>query len=177
MKRHTLYVDGGSRGNPGPAGYGAVIQFPEEGIERERLSAALPRSTNNEAEYQGLIAGLRRLRELGAVRVLVRADSELIVRQMQGRYQVRSSQLRPLYALARELTGGFADFQIEHIPRELNREADRLANQAMDRAAGKAPAADRTPPAQAAGILEDGVVRFFATPPWPDGTRVRVRKA
>ena len=187
MERYTLYVDGGSRGNPGPAGYGAVI-VDAGGQEHDRLMGALSKKTNNEAEYLGLIAGLKALRAIPARRVLVRADSELMVRQMQGRYQVRSPQLRPLYAEAKELAGEFDAFEIEHIPRERNREADRLANLAMDRAAaGKTAAAGASPPSGAparrtapefiAGVIEAGAVRLLDAPPWPEGTRVRVRKA
>lgn len=175
MQSYILYVDGGSRGNPGPAGYGAVIVAPD-GQERERLAEALRLSTNNEAEYNGLIAGLRALRAINVSSVIVRADSELMVRQMQGRYQVRSSLLRPLYEQARRLAAEFSEFEIEHIPRELNREADKLANLAMDRAAGKS-AAPRPETASVEGVFEAGAVLLLETPPWPEGTRVRVRKA
>ncbi|MGH9519658.1 MAG: ribonuclease HI family protein [Terriglobales bacterium] len=133
-------VDGGSRGNPGPAGYGVAIE-DEFGGPLTSLRAALGRQTNNYAEYCGLLAGLRYAREQGAQRVRVFADSQLLVRQMQGLYQVKSPNLQPLYAEARHLVAGFRDFAIAHVRREQNREADRLANLAMDEAAQTRPPA------------------------------------
>lgn len=124
-------VDGGSRGNPGPAGYGVVLET-EAGAVCGELKAFLGRQTNNYAEYQGLLAALRWAREHGVGEIEVRADSELMVRQMTGRYQVRSEALRPLFEEARALAAAFAGFRIVHVPREENRAADRLANQAMD---------------------------------------------
>ncbi|MGH9417536.1 MAG: ribonuclease HI family protein [Terriglobales bacterium] len=128
-----IHVDGGSRGNPGPAGYGAVIENAAGEI-LERLHGYVGRQTNNYAEYSGLIAGLRRARELGAQRVKVVADSELLVRQMQGRYAVKSENLRPLYEEAWRLAQALPQVQFEHVLRGKNREADRLANLAMDEA-------------------------------------------
>lgn len=132
--RLIAYVDGGSRGNPGPAGYGVVVESAE-GAPRAELKAYLGRQTNNYAEYQGLLAALRWAREQGVTALEVRADSELLVRQMTGRYQVRSPALRPLFEQARAWAGGLASFAIRHVPREQNRAADRLANQAMDEGA------------------------------------------
>ncbi len=136
MPSLTLYIDGGSRGNPGPAGYGVVIQ-DDAGNTVRTLARYLGRQTNNYAEYSALLAGLDCARELGAARVRVVADSELLVRQMQGRYQVRSPLLRPLYEEAHARAGQFDQFEIEHVRREKNQEADRLANQAMDEGMGK----------------------------------------
>lgn len=133
----VLRVDGGSRGNPGPAGFGVLIS-DETGTVIERLWRSLGVQTNNYAEYQGLLAGLQYAVDHGARRVRVYADSQLLVRQMQGRYAVRSPNLRPLFLEARRLAQYIGDFQIDHVYREENAEADRLANRAMDEA-GAAP--------------------------------------
>lgn len=127
----TLHSDGGSRGNPGPAGAGAVL-YDEQGQEVAALSRYLGRTTNNEAEYQALLMGLKRAQELGAQRLTVKMDSELIVRQLEGRYQVKAPGLKPMYAEAKRLLQGFASVTILHVRREFNKRADKLANQAMD---------------------------------------------
>ncbi|MGH9542004.1 MAG: ribonuclease HI family protein [Terriglobales bacterium] len=132
--RLIAYVDGGSRGNPGPAGYGVVVESAE-GEPQAELKAYLGRQTNNYAEYQGLLAALRWAREQGVTALEVRADSELLVRQMTGRYQVRSPALRPLFEQARAWADSLASFAMRHVPREQNSAADRLANQAMDEGA------------------------------------------
>lgn len=129
----TFHVDGGSRGNPGPAGYGVVVS-DASGQVIERLQAALGRQTNNYAEYRGLLAALRYAVERRARQVRVIADSELLVRQMQGRYTVKSANLRPLFEEARRLASLIPELAIVHVRREHNREADRLANLAMDAA-------------------------------------------
>ncbi len=126
-----LHVDGGSRGNPGPAGYGVLVTNPE-GEVLDRLQGALGVQTNNYAEYRGLIAALEHARSRGGEEVRVFSDSLLMVRQMQGRYAVKSPNLAPLHRQARALAQGFRRFAIEHVRRERNREADALANQAMD---------------------------------------------
>ena len=133
----VVEADGGSRGNPGPAGYGAVVL--EEGTGEVLLEryASLGVTTNNVAEYQGLIAGLRAAAELGAARVDVRMDSKLVVEQMSGRWQIKNPGLRPLAAEAAKLVDGFAAVTFDWIPRERNKLADALANRAMDEAAGK----------------------------------------
>lgn len=138
MESLVLRVDGGSRGNPGPAGYGVVAATPAGDI-LARLHGAVGIQTNNYAEYCGLLAALRYALEQGARQVRVYADSELLVRQMQGRYQVKSANLRPLYEEARRLARQIPDFAIAHVYRAANHEADRLANLAMDEA--KAPGA------------------------------------
>ena len=132
-----IHADGGSRGTPGPAGYGVVLHDCQGRVLAER-GVFIGRATNNEAEYQGLIAGLKMARELGAASVSVRADSQLIVRQVNGEYRVRCAHLRPLYEEAHSLLESFATWRIEHIRREQNCRADELANQAMDEAAAKA---------------------------------------
>ena len=128
----VAHVDGGARGNPGPAGYGVVIE-DRQGKPIAELSRYLGHRTNNFAEYSGLIAALNYVvdHQLSALRVL--SDSELMVRQMNGVYKVRSPELRPLYEEAKRLARHLQWFRIEHVRREKNAEADRLANEAMDR--------------------------------------------
>lgn len=128
---YTAHCDGGSRGNPGPAGYGAVIE-DHEGRVAARLSQFLGRQTNNYAEYKGLLAVLawalaNRVRQLRVV-----SDSELMVRQMKGIYKVKNPGLRPLWEEAQRLSRRLDGFKIEHTLRGGNKEADRLANEAMD---------------------------------------------
>ena len=127
------YVDGGSRGNPGPAGYGVRIE-QEDGTIAE-LKESLGLATNNVAEYSGLIAALRWAAAHGISKLHIRADSELLVKQMRGEYRVKSPGLQPLYEQARALTRQIGDVTFEHVRREFNKEADRLANEAMDEAA------------------------------------------
>ncbi|WP_053721552.1 bifunctional RNase H/acid phosphatase [Saccharothrix sp. NRRL B-16348] len=133
--RVVVEADGGSRGNPGPAGYGAVV-LDESGAVLAERSAGLGVVTNNVAEYQGLIAGLRAAAELGASDVAVRMDSKLVVEQMSGRWKVKHPSMQPLVAQAREVARAFDRVSYEWIPRERNQRADRLANQAMDEQAG-----------------------------------------
>ncbi len=128
----TLQADGGARGNPGPAGAGAVL-YDAEGREVAALSRFLGRATNNEAEYQALLMGLAEAQRLGAGELTVKLDSELIVRQLQGRYKVKAPGLKPLFAEAQRLLQPFAKVTIMHVPRAQNARADELANQAMDR--------------------------------------------
>ena len=127
----TLHSDGGSRGNPGPAGAGAVL-YDDQGVEVAALSRYLGRTTNNEAEYQALLLGLNEAKRLGAARLTVKMDSELIVRQLEGKYRVKAPGLKPMYAEAKRLLQGFASVTILHVRREFNKRADELANQAMD---------------------------------------------
>ena len=133
--RVVVEADGGSRGNPGPAGYGAVVLDPSGEVLAER-SAGIGVTTNNVAEYQGLIAGLRAAAEVGASEVDVRMDSKLVVEQMSGRWKVKHPSMQPLVAQARELARAFERVGYEWIPRERNQRADRLANLAMDEQAG-----------------------------------------
>ncbi|GLZ60139.1 MULTISPECIES: bifunctional RNase H/acid phosphatase [Micromonospora] len=140
----SVEADGGSRGNPGPAGYGAVVRDPETGEVLAERSESLGTATNNVAEYQGLIAGLTAAAELGAAEVDVRMDSKLVVEQMCGRWQIKHPGLRPLAAQAAALVGRFSAVRFSWIPREQNRHADALANAAMDAAAGRPPATATT---------------------------------
>src|SRR5258705_511486 len=126
-------VDGGSRGNPGPAGYGVRIERDDGTIVE--LKESLGRATNNVAEYSGLIAALRWAAANGVSKLLIRADSELLVKKMRGEYRVKSPGLQPLYEQARALARQIGDVRFEHVRREFNKDADRLANEAMDEAA------------------------------------------
>lgn len=132
----VVEADGGSRGNPGPAGYGAVVRAPDTGEVLAERSAAIGTATNNVAEYRGLIAGLEAAAELGAAEVEARMDSKLVVEQMCGRWQIKHPGLRPLAAQAAGLVGRFTAVRFTWIPRDRNRHADALANAAMDAAAG-----------------------------------------
>jgi ribonuclease HI len=128
---HVAYIDGASRGNPGPASYAVVVKAPD-GQTQFEIGKYFGRATNNVAEYYGLIAALDAAQSRGITRLLIRSDSELLVRQMQGRYKVKSADLKPLYERALKLSRGFAYFAIEHVPREQNSEADALGNRALD---------------------------------------------
>jgi probable phosphoglycerate mutase len=135
----TAHCDGGSRGNPGPSGYGAVIEDPQ-GRTVARLSQFLGVQTNNFAEYSGFLAVLHWAIDNGAKHLRVVSDSELMVKQMQGKYKVASPGLRPLWEEARKLSRQLDRFEIRHTLRGGNKEADRLANEAMDKAMGRPPA-------------------------------------
>ena len=132
----TVYIDGGSRGNPGPAGYGVQI-VDGDGQVLAELHQALGHATNNVAEYQGLLAALAWALDRGVKPLHIRSDSELLVRQLKGEYRVKNPGLQPLYQEARERVARIGKVTFEHVRRELNREADRLANLAMDEAAAK----------------------------------------
>jgi ribonuclease HI len=123
--------DGAARGNPGPAGAGAVL-FDEQGQVLERLGKFLGRQTNNVAEYQGLLLGVRRAKQLGAEELEVVADSELIIRQLSGAYQVRAPALRELHSEALSLLKAFRKVKLVHVPRAQNAEADEMSNRAID---------------------------------------------
>ena len=140
------HVDGGSRGNPGPAAYAVVLETAD-GDPLASLAKYLGHTTNNVAEYEGLLAALNYALEHGHRRLRVITDSELMARQINGQYKVKNPNLKVLYDRARSLIAQFSAFRIEHVRREHNREADRLANEAMD-AAGKQ---ETTPLAQTAG--------------------------
>jgi ribonuclease H / adenosylcobalamin/alpha-ribazole phosphatase len=127
----VVWTDGGARGNPGPAGYGAVVTTPRGQVLAE-VARGIGWATNNVAEYQGVIAGLRRARELGARRVRVRADSLLVVNQQKGLWKVKNADLRPLADETARLAREFDRVTWEHVPRGRNRRADALANRAMD---------------------------------------------
>jgi ribonuclease HI len=132
MAAYTAHIDGGARGNPGPAGYGVVIQDPQ-GKKVAELSEYLGHRTNNYAEYQGLLGVLRYALAHDIHSLKVISDSELMVRQLKGIYKVRHPELRKFYEEAQQLARKLDYFEIRHALREHNRDADRLANEAMDR--------------------------------------------
>lgn len=192
----TAYCDGGSRGNPGPAGFGVFVAGPN-GESVAELSEYIGKATNNVAEYSGLLAALEFALKSGRRRLRVVADSELMVKQMQGRYKVNSPDLRPLYEEAKRRVAQLEMFRIEHVLRGKNQTADRLANEAMDRGTGRGAAgrpgtarpgaghpagpgtgtktgADQGPPARPLkGYVQGGVVHLLEGE-LPDGVFVKV---
>lgn len=129
-----IYIDGAARGNPGPAACGVLLRHDgEDLLER---SEYIGETTNNVAEYRSLLLGLDLARELGATEVDIRSDSELLVRQIEGRYKVKAKHLKPLFQQAKEKLAAFDDYAIGHVPREMNQVADGLANQALDERRG-----------------------------------------
>ncbi len=131
--RLIVYADGASRGNPGPAAIGASI-CASSGDELTSVSETIGRATNNVAEYRAAIAGVRAARELGATSIDLRLDSELIVRQIAGRYRVKHAALKPLFASLIDALEEVGPYTVGHVPRKQNARADGLANEALDRA-------------------------------------------
>ena len=125
-----INTDGASRGNPGPAAIGVTIR-DESNKQLASISRRIGRTTNNQAEYQAIIAALEQAIKLGASRVEIRSDSELVVKQVNGQYRVKNASLKPLYQQVMQLRGKLAGFSIVHVNREQNKEADRLANMAL----------------------------------------------
>jgi probable phosphoglycerate mutase len=187
----TAFCDGGARGNPGPAGYGAVVRNAQDETLAE-LSEFLGVRTNNYAEYAGLLAVLAWALEHNHTHLRVVSDSLLMVNQMQGKFKVASPDLRPLWEEARRRAGKLQGFQISHALRHKNKDADRLANEAMDRGTGRpaagrpVPAAKSTSPAAPAsgkmpaagkmlrGFTRDGVVHLLGGATLPDGVFVKI---
>lgn len=132
MMQALIYIDGGARGNPGPAAAGVCITTPDGSEALHEAGYWLGTMTNNEAEYQGLLHALGAAHRLGFESIHVRSDSELMVKQIKGEYRVKAANLKPLFATARERLGNFRDWSIEHVRREKNKRADQLANLAMD---------------------------------------------
>ncbi len=126
-----MFADGGARGNPGPAGSGAVL-YDESGKEIATVKKFLGKTTNNVAEYTAVIIGLEHAKKLGAKRVNAYLDSQLVVRQMTGEYRVRQPHLQTLYLKIQGLCMGFEHVAFHHVPREKNERADELSNEAMD---------------------------------------------
>ena len=145
LDAYKLHTDGGARGNPGPAGIGVVLESPD-GELLEEIGRGIGWSTNNAAEYEGLIAGLQAARNHGAAALDVFMDSTLVIEQMKGNYKVKHPGLKPLHARARELAGGFEAITFTAVPRSENRQADRLSNRGMD---DQAAAGDPPPPVSA----------------------------
>jgi probable phosphoglycerate mutase len=198
----TAYCDGGSRGNPGPAGFGVYIQ-DQSGAALAELSEFLGIKTNNFAEYSGLLAALGFALENGYRRLRVVSDSELMVKQIKGQYRVNSPDLKPLYEEAKRRIAKLESFQIQHVLRDKNREADRLANLAMDRgssggwppahkaerSSGSAVAAAPIPivragaelkpeaaPTLLRGFVKGGVIHLLDGARLPDGAFVKITR-
>jgi ribonuclease HI len=178
----VAFIDGGARGNPGPAGYGAVIQ-DEAGRKIAALSEYLGHQTNNFAEYQGLIAALEYAVAHGHKALKVISDSELLVRQIKGIYKVNNAALKDLHARAKELIAKLDWFSIGHVLRGHNEEADRLANAAMDKGMGRvarAPSHASVPGnipetrREFNGVVRDGKIELLDGK-LTDGTQVQVR--
>jgi ribonuclease HI len=167
-------IDGGSRGNPGPAAYGVVIRDGSGAIVA-RLKKYIGQNTNNVAEYFGLIAALDYAQTHGVRSLRVESDSELMVKQMRGQYKVKSADLKPLFERASKMAHGLESFRIEHVYREQNREADALVNQALDETgrAGSAPAARETTQ-RLVGRCRDGRLELAEPLELADGTEVEI---
>lgn len=132
MEKIIIHSDGGARGNPGPAGIGAILNS-EDGSVVAEISKYLGETTNNQAEYRALIAGLEKAKELQVEEVDCYLDSELVVKQLNREYKVKNAELAPLFLQVHNLSLSFKKIKFIHVRRELNKEADRLANEAMDR--------------------------------------------
>jgi len=175
----SAHCDGGARGNPGPAGFGVYVQS-HEGMVLAELSEFIGFKTNNVAEYSGLLAALDFALQNGHPRLRVVSDSELMVKQIQGKYKVNSPDLRPLFDEAKRRIAKLEGFQIEHALRAKNKHADRLANLAMDRGMGKKIPTTATPYPNAEkpikGFVKDGVVHLLEGS-LPDGVFVTVQRA
>lgn len=174
----TAHCDGGARGNPGPAGFGAVMTDAQGHVLAE-LSEFLGAKTNNVAEYSGLLASLEWALDNGHPCLRVVSDSELMVKQIQGKYKVKSPDLRPLFDEAKRRIALLRQFEISHALRHKNKDADRLANEAMDRGMGKRPAPAATagpsqPVAVLRGFTRDGAIHLLGGATLPDGVFVKV---
>jgi ribonuclease HI len=174
-------VDGGSRGNPGPAAYGVVVRDPR-GEMVARLRKYIGNNTNNVAEYFGLIAALDYAQNHGIRALRIESDSELMVKQMRGQYKVKSEELKPLFERAKKMAQTFESFRISHVYREQNKEADALVNQALDETSGPSPAsAAKTGKAVAKDSTmrliaryKDGVLQPYDALDLPEGTEVEI---
>jgi ribonuclease HI len=176
---HQANIDGGSRGNPGPAAYGVVIRNAK-GEVVARLKKYIGQSTNNVAEYFGLIAALDYAQTHGIRALRVESDSELLVRQMRGIYKVKSSDLQPLHERARKMSQSFASFRIDHVYREQNRDADALVNQALDETSRGGSSAPASKPAAKETLrffarYKDGVLHPEESLDLPNGAEVEVQ--
>lgn len=181
---YRINIDGGSRGNPGPAAYGVFVR-DAHGETVAKLKKYIGRMTNNVAEYYGLIAALDYAQSNNIRALRVESDSELLVKQMRGQYKVKSEDLQPLFERARKMSQGFESFRIDHVYREQNREADALANEALDETAGpvpgpagaaaKASASDAKPgPRRIRARFRGGVLYLLEDVDLPDGTEVEI---
>src|SRR5215467_4258286 len=182
---YRINIDGGSRGNPGPAAYGVVIR-DARGETVAKLKKYIGRFTNNVAEYYGFIAAMDYAHSHGVRAIRIESDSELMVKQMRGLYKVKSADLQPLYERAQKMSKAFDSFRIDHVYREQNREADALANEALDETEGKPanpaasaakptrPSPDRTGPRRIPARFRGGVLYLLEDVGLPDGTVVEV---
>lgn len=184
---YRINIDGGSRGNPGPAAYGVLVR-DANGAPVAKLKKYIGRFTNNVAEYYGLIAAMDYAQSHGVRAIRIESDSELLVKQMRGQYKVKSADLQPLYERAQKMSKAFDSFRIDHVYRELNREADALANEALDETEGKPAspaaaksspaakpeAAERTGPRRVPARFRGGVLYLLEDVGLPDGTVVEV---
>jgi len=177
-------IDGGSRGNPGPAAYGVVIRDPRGEIVA-RLKKYIGRTTNNVAEYYGLIAALDYAQSNHVRALHIESDSELLVKQMRGQYKVKSADLQPLFERARKMSQSFASFRITHVYREQNRAADALANEAMDEVSGRSEnrnsktesrysSATASPVIKVKARFRSGVLYPLEDVDLPDGAEVEI---
>lgn len=178
-------IDGGSRGNPGPASYGVVVRN-ERGEIVAQLKKYIGRTTNNVAEYYGLIAALDYGHSQGVRALRIESDSELLVRQMLGHYKVKSPDLRPLFERAKKMASTFESFRIDHVYREQNSEADALANEALDETSGRSKPADTTPdkstrprplddaPRKLRALVKSGGLHFASPLDLPEDTEVEI---
>jgi ribonuclease HI len=178
----VAHIDGGARGNPGPAGYGVMVE-DEMGRPVAELSEYLGKQTNNFAEYSGLLAALTYALKHGFKALKVFSDSELMVKQIIGEYKVKNPTLKELHDRATTMIDNLEAFEIRHVLREKNRDADRLANLAMDRGMNRiAPSATASegstavPAREVNGVVRNGVVEFLGSP-LPENTFVKVRAA
>lgn len=179
---YRINIDGGSRGNPGPAAYGVLIRDANGGVI-VKLKKYIGRFTNNVAEYYGLIAAMDYAQSHGVRAIRIESDSELLVKQMRGQYKVKSADLQPLYERAQKMSKAFDSFRIDHVYREQNREADALANEALDETEGKpaVPGAapkpsptDKAGPRRVPARFRGGVLYLLEDVGLPDGTVVEV---
>jgi ribonuclease HI len=174
-------IDGASRGNPGPAAYGVLIRDARGEIVA-KLKKYIGRMTNNVAEYYGLIAAMDYAQSHGIRALRIESDSELLVKQMRGQYKVKSADLQPLFERARKMSQTFDFFRIEHVYREQNREADTLANEALDETEGapKSPAApkfevrSKPEPRRIPARFQSGILYPLEDVGLPDGTVVEI---
>jgi len=179
---YRMNIDGGSRGNPGPAAYGVLIR-EARGEVVAKLKKYIGRFSNNVAEYYGLIAAMDYAQSHGVRAIRIESDSELLVKQMRGLYRVKSADLQPLYERAQKMSKAFDSFRIDHVYREQNREADALANEALDEVEGKpaSPTAtaksnspERSGARRVAARFRGGVLYLLEDVGLPDGTVVEV---
>ncbi len=176
---HQANIDGGSRGNPGPAAYGVVVRDGSGAIVA-KLKKYIGSNTNNVAEYFGLIAALDYAQTHGVRALRVESDSELMVKQMRGQYKVKSPELKPLFERAKKMAQSLESFRIDHVYREHNREADALVNQALDETGRAGPSTPTEKPAVRDSTMRlvarcrDGRLEPVEPLNLPDGTEVEI---